>query len=746
MDLLEYLKCLPIFKNLEPDAAQALTDALGRKHLPAGALLFAQGDPADAFYIVLSGRLRLAVRSAVDLETVSEMGAGDCIGEMSLLTGQPRTATISALDETELLCLEKSAFDRLVEQYPNFLSGLAGQLLPRFQNDQIHLSLHRLFGKLDEALLNELLGKLSWRRLSSGQALFRQGEPGDEMYIVVQGRLRFVVEEQSGGQRLLGEVGAGECIGEFALLARGGTPESRRTASVYATRMTDMIVLSRPVFEDLLCQYPQALLNLTRQIVRQSTAMSHAVPLVEAGTVIALLPARVGQEVGDCAVQLADALADFGPTLFLDPGRFEQLYGKQGAAETPRDNPLSLVIDAWLDEREREHRYVIYEMSPLLDGAGRLTPWAQRCVEDADIVLLVGEAGDDPRPSAVEAALAGSGSRARRELVLLHPADCPAPTGTAEWLGPRASGGASVQAHHHVRRGHAADFRRLVRRMAGKPVGLVLAGGGARGWAHVGVLQALEQAGLEFDWVGGASMGAIVAAGCALDWSSEHLRELAARFSDPKKLLDYTLPYASITATRRITAMLQDLTAGVDIEDTWHPFFCVSANLTKREERLHTRGPLWKAVRASMAFPGIFAPILEDGCVLIDGGAANNLPIDRMRELCPAGTVIGVNLETGSSLKGEFDFGPSLSGWQALLGRLIPFAGKVRAPNLLDIISGVLDSNGRYRFNETWHCADLLITVKVDAYSLLQFDRYAEIIELGYAAAQEQIKGFEIKF
>jgi predicted acylesterase/phospholipase RssA len=243
--------------------------------------------------------------------------------------------------------------------------------------------------------------------------------------------------------------------------------------------------------------------------------------------------------------------------------------------------------------------------------------------------------------------------------------------------------------------------------------------------------------------VGGASMGAIIAAAYALDLPVERLTELAVKFSDPKKLLDYTFPYASITSTRRITALLQEFCSGANIEDTWRPYFCVSANLTRGEEQVHSSGMLWKSVRASMAFPAVFAPVLEDGCVLIDGGAANNLPVDRMREMCPTGTVIGVDLLTSSPTSGSYDFGPSLSGWQALLGRLSPFAHPVKAPNLLDIIAGVVYSNNRYRLNEVWRCADLLIRVPVESYGLLEFDKYAQIIDLGYVTAKESIKDFK---
>jgi predicted acylesterase/phospholipase RssA/CRP-like cAMP-binding protein len=736
---LDFLTHLPISSQLDRETIQALATELEPRNLLCNAVLFSQGDAGDAFYIVVSGKLQASVQSSADEKTfVSVVTPGQFVGEMALLTAQPRSATVTALENSELLCLTKSAFDNLERKHPNLLSALAGQLLPRFQRDQTRKVLKNLFGDLDDSLMLSLLGKLDCGHLNSGETLFHQGEQGDEMYIIIQGRLR-IVAEAGGGQHTLGEVGAGECIGEFALLAESGTPESLRTATVYATRSTDYLVISRSVFEDLLAHYPQAVVNLTRQIVRRSASIGKPVPFSEESTVVALLPLRAGQPLNEFTDQLSRSLAGLGSFLFLDSARFDQLYGKAGASSTPLDHPLSLVINAWLDEREREHKYTIYNTAPPLDETGKLTSWAQRCLEDADIIVLVADADEDPELTDIEKALATIQTRSRLELVLRHPADCPLPSGTAQWLAPR-----HVQAYYHLRKGNQADFASMVRRIAGKPIGLTLSGGGARGWAHLGVLHALEEANIEFDWVAGASMGSIVAAGIALGWSSERLHQLAATFSNPKKLLDYTFPYASITSTKYITALLQELYAG-NIEDTWRPFFCVSADLTHGRERMHTSGPLWKAVRASMAFPGIFAPVLaEDGSVLIDGGAANNLPIDRMREMCPTGTVLGVDLVTRSPVSGEYDFGSSLSGWQALLARLPFFGKKVKAPTLINIVDGLVYSACYYRLNEVWRSADLIIRVPVQKYELLDFDKYAEIIEVGYRAAQEQLKDFKI--
>ncbi|HNR47102.1 MAG TPA: cyclic nucleotide-binding domain-containing protein [Anaerolineaceae bacterium] len=743
MDNLDFIKQLSIFCQLDPLAAAAIANEMQEYPLPAGQTLFRQADPGDSLFVVKSGRLRIYLPQPDRPDVpMGVLNPGDFTGEMSLLTGQPHEFTVIAEGNALLLHLSRQAFDKLGAVHPGMVNELACALLPRVRQVQAQLALTRVFGPLDEAAMSELLSHLEWRRLDSGQVLCRQGEPGNEMYIIVQGRLRFASEDQ-GQMHDLGEVGAGEAVGEFALLTEKGSLESRRSATIYATRLTDIIVISRQVFEDLLCQFSQVLLKLSRRIIQRELRVSKTVAAPVSAQVIAVVPLQPDGLGSKFASQLAETMGMLGTTLFLDSRRFDSLYGKPGASQTPLDHPTSLLLDTWLDERERRHQYALYDVGPALDADSHLTPWAQRCVEDADLILLVTD--DDARPeiSAVEMVLPSASTRARVELVLMHRPDCKVPSGTTDWLEKRHLGNLPVRDHHHIRHDNPADLRRLCRRMSGNPIALTLSGGGARGWAHIGVLQALAEADIEVDWVGGASMGAIIAGGYALDWSPDVLRQLAEKFSDPKKLLDYTFPYTSITATRRITTLLQTLCGEAMIEDAWRPYFCVSANLTRGEEQSHTRGPIWRAMRSSIAFPGVFAPILDqNGCVLIDGGAANNMPVDRMREFCPTGTVIGIDLLTSSPVKGQYNFGPSLSGWQALFSKLNPFGGKIKSPNLLNIVDGIVYSNNRYRLNETGHCADLIIRVPVEKFGLLEFDQYLRIIEVGYTAAKEQLKNF----
>ena len=737
---------LPIFKNLTPSAVQELSTLLETKDLPAGEVLFHQGDQNDSLYFVVSGGLHAVLRHSNGTENrVMQLQPGDCAGEVAQFNGRPRMVSIIADSDSQLLRLPISNFERLAESFPDLMAEIGERMLIQYQRTQICNILTNLFGPLQDEVLDNLRDQVTWLRLDSGGLLFRQKDPGDTLYVVVQGRLRFSVEEANGRTRTLGEVGAGETIGEFALLAESGTPESLRSATVYATRLTDMVAITRPAFETLIEQNPRAMLNITRRIIHRQRLMDQSALLGSSALAICVIPTRIGLTTGAPASQFARQLAEnlndsFGCTLFLDPPGFDEWYGKPGAAQTPLDHPTSLMINAWLDEQECRQQFVVYDTTPDVLEGGRLSAWAQRCIEDADLILLVGEAGENPTPGGAEMLLKSAQTSAHLELVLLHPADCSVPSHTSDWLSADRGGFSPIQAHHHVRLGNPADYRRLARRISGRVVGLALGGGGARGWAHIGVIRALEEANIEVDWVGGASIGSIIAAGMALGWNSDTLGRLAAQFSDPKKLLDYTFPYASVTSTRRITAMLQQICGDADIEDTWRPFFCVSANLTQGEEQIHLSGKLWKAIRASMAFPAVFAPVLDNHCVLIDGGAANNLPVDRMRELCPSGTVIGVNLETGSPMNKDYQFGPGLSGWQALFPRFT----NIKAPNLLDIVSGVVYSNNRYRLNETRNCADLIIDVPVEAYGLLEFDKYVPIMELGYNVTKERLRGFTV--
>jgi predicted acylesterase/phospholipase RssA/CRP-like cAMP-binding protein len=723
----------PLFRYPEYDALpvgdRETIDALvSTVRVSAGETVFRRGDPGDAMFVVKSGRFRVtgAAPSGAEL-TLGELGPRDWAGEMAVLTGQPRSATLTAVDDGELARLLRSGFDELTRLYPEVSSRLTADISPRLRRTQLLRVWEELFGITDPAAFRELEEAVEWRRVAAGEILIRQGEASDAMYVVVTGRFRTVVKGPDGVDVAVRETGAFSTLGELGLLT-----EMPRSATVLALRDGEVIRLGREAFRGFSLRHPEALLKVA-SIVAERQMNGHA-PRSRAtspatapgGLTIALVPLTSHPEALALGRALVGRLGALGSTLALDADAFDERHGRSGAANTPLSGPLSLAVDVSLRELEDRTRFLI------LDAGGVWTLWSERCLRRADRIVLVADASASPVPGAIEERLAALKLPARTELVLVHAASTAQPRGTSEWLAHRA-----VADHHHVRPGNRRDEERLARRLAGRGVGLVLGGGGARGVAHVGVIRAIEEAGIEVDLVGGASMGAVVAAGYALHGSAAPLVSLAETFSDPSRIYDRTLPLVSLMSGGKVLRLMKSLYGDRAIEDLWTPFFSISTNLTRARVDVDRRGPLWRAVRKSMSIPGVFPPIIEEGDVIVDGGVVDNFPVERMATRADCGTVIGVNVAPAVDKVKPYRFGPELSGWKVLRGRLLPWARKTRAPSLVGSLLRTQEINSVMALRSGLRFVDLLVEPTVDQFRLNEYDRHVELIASGYAAGKE---------
>ena len=563
---------------------QALRDLEGELlllHLDEGEVLFHQGDPGDSLYVLLAGRLGVTIRDPEGHEhLIDELEAVASVGEMALLTGRARSATVAALYTSELVRLSRAAFDRLGAKNPLALKEFAHAMLPRAHRAELVGVLASLFGDLSKEALHELQVELEWQHLESGDTLFRQGESGDALYLVVNGRLRVVIEDEDGTRRNLGEVTRGASVGESDLLT-----EECRSSTVYAIRDSDVVRLRKSAFERLVERNPQVLLPVSRFVAKR---LRHEALAREtsgnAAVTFAILPTSDASPLADFATQFVDALAVYGPTLLLSSTLLETRFGRAGIAQTPVGELEAVALVGWLSEQETQYRYIVYEADR------EWSSWTSRCVRQADRLLLVGQAGTDPAPGPVEAELERGPASSVRELVLVQSEACRRPSGTGAWLTQRA-----VHAHHHVRLHVASDFASLARRMTGRAVGLVLGGGGARGYAHIGVIRALEEAGVHIDMLAGTSMGALLAGLYATGMDTNAIMAEAMKFGSRKRLFDYTVPFVSFLASRKVTAMLQTVFGDIAIEDLWRPFFCIRATCPRQD--------LWSTGRAPCGSP-----------------------------------------------------------------------------------------------------------------------------------------------
>jgi len=541
--------------------------------------------------------------------------------------------------------------------------------------------------------------------------LFRQGDPADDLFLIARGRLQVWGEHEEGGPaRLLGELGSGQSVGEVGLLT-GGT----RTAGVRAIRDSLLLRLDRAAFHRLAASHPALVLNLTAQVAERLRDRTAAGGGVARGLEnLAVLPVGREPRVDRFAAQLATALEAHDSVRHLDAG-----WGG--------DREESALAEA-LHEQEALHRFVVLEAEP------RRSAWSELCRRHADVLLFVADASATPSAGPWASLEGKEGAAARRILVLLHASE--EISGTARWL-------AALPADqvHHVRANSAeGDLARLARVLAGEAVGLVLGGGAARGFAHVGVLRALDEVGIPVDWVGGSSIGAVFAATRALDWDPTRITALARQaFVEENPLGDFTLPLVSLLRGRRLRRLLLQYFSG-DIEDLPIPFFCVSSHLDRGELTVHERGPLWRAIRASVALPGVLPPAVVDGHLAIDGGILNNLPVDVMRER-PVGRVIGVDLSARKERQVDYDEVPG--PFEILRSRLLPFGRRKRVPSILSLMmkASLVASAAHSRAMQRQ--ADLLLAPPVGNFGLLDVRSFDRIVAVGYEHARERLAAWK---
>ncbi|MDF1594900.1 MAG: cyclic nucleotide-binding and patatin-like phospholipase domain-containing protein [Acidimicrobiia bacterium] len=577
-----------------------------------------------------------------------------------------------------------------------------------------------LFSALSEATLKELVDCSSDRRLVGGEILMREGEAGDSMFVVVNGRLRADVLAGDGSSTVVGEISAGETVGEMALLS-----DHPRSATVRAVRDSNLIELSREVFHDLVSREPAALAAIARMIVARLGRSIHSGGRSGEVRIVALVAAGQTRDIMQAAGLLEDALSKHGTVAVVDSNRFELVANGQ----------QSMDLGRMVEELGAAHDKVLL----ITDHAS--PEWTRRCIGQADRVLLIGEPSGDPWPNSVEEGLLhemATRAHTRVDLVMVHGADGPIPAPVSSWIEHRPG-----IRHYNLRPGTDAGFQRLARILTGTAVNLVLSGGGARGLAQIGVLRALEESGVPIDFVGGASFGSITAAHKAMGRGWEETREqMVKHLVDLGSPVDLTPPLVALARGAKVRHQLRGTFGEVNIEDLWIRFFCVSSNLTRGEVQVHQTGALWEALRASISIPGVFPPMRsQDGDVLVDGAVMNNLPVDVAETLGEPGPILAVNLRSPADIAAhDLPRDGALSGWRALRHHFAPWRKKSAVPGMVQTLLRTSEIGSVISSKVFEQRADLVFRPPVSDFSLMAFASYEQLIEVGYRHALQVLE------
>lgn len=575
-----------------------------------------------------------------------------------------------------------------------------------------------LFRELDRRALRAIAANAQWVERGGGQYLFRVGEESDALYLVVSGRLRVVRPEAADKQPLLvGEIGAGDTVGEMTIVT--AEPHS---SDAYALRDTALIRISREVFETLVVRHPTAMLRVTRLIVDRLRAARPAAQRasVRSAKTYAVLAAHPGVDVAAFSARLARELGSAGATLRLNAERVDDALGAGASVVEFGIGGRNRELTGWMTQLEERYRYIVYAAD------AEPNAWTRRCLRQADRIVIVAHGDQRPFLSRTLAWIREQALRAPQEVVVLVPG-----TGGHSAGAWRAIAGAD--AHHRVPVDLPADaMGRLARMISGRAVCLVLGGGGARGFAHLGLIRAMQEKGIPIDAVGGTSMGAMVAAMVAMGLDAQDmLARMRETFLTGKFLNDYSLSRISLISGAKFQRQLKAVFGSRRIEDLKLPFYCVSTNLTRGTPMVHEQGELATWVGASMAVPGIAPPLVHRGELLVDGGLLNAIPFDVMANW-GRGQIIVSDVSQESNLRVEMADEEETTS-------LLSLGASARHINMFRILFQTATLTSERESRDIDARADLVLHMPVGGVSMFDWDELDEIVYRAYHHADQAL-------
>ncbi|WP_306173581.1 patatin-like phospholipase family protein [Limnobacter humi] len=538
----------------------------------------------------------------------------------------------------------------------------------------IEVLAHKL--KLPLAEVAQIAQQAHIRTLNKGEVLFKQGDVSQSFFIIASGQLKGQRRRPDGQLDLSLLFSAGDIIGEL-----GFFDQSARTLTISARKDAVLLEIDQSVIESI----GQRSAGIYQHLIR-------------------ILVARFKHELGYSATVSTEQ------TLV-----FQNLVRPQGLAESTEALFRTTVSRLAQSEPTFTVRWVAVDAHDAIQASMPDAP---------DAVLLAVCASTLQNQDwcrRLEADLQALDELTPVWILLVH---------EAAWVEPNVAARLrSLCGPHsrvlHLRQGQAQDYRRAARIVLGLSRGLVLGGGGARGFAHAGLFKALDEAGIEFDWVGGTSMGALVggliAQGQGADWVIE---QLSVHFKKglPFKFTDYWIPRHGFIKSRAADQVYLKAFGQHMIEDLPVPYYAVACNLTLGTPQIFDTGLQWQAVRASTSIPVVFEPHVHQQQVLVDGAMLNNLPVDVMRAQ-------GVRRVIAVDVGMEEDISAHMAQGQAVV-----------MPGLVKSMMRVIELGGLEKARQARHVCDLVIQPPIQSIGLMEFERRAEIIQLGYEAGKLAIE------
>ena len=725
----------PFFKNFSKSETDLILNVGEDYAFKANEIIFKKDSSKYCgAVIVKSGKI--VIYDDITKSPIDGFEAGEYFNISSLVFSRKRTFTATAKENSEIIFLEKSKMDSLMENDNEIGNILEKLSVEEYDKGKLFGIFRGLYGnKMDYKSHKEIYRKGKWVFLEDNSNLFNYGEKSDSFYLLVTGLLKAYIPKK--GELIeVGEIYEGEVIGEMGILTN-----EARSASIFATRDSVVFKIDLEKANEIIMQYPLVLLQVATKIADRLRNVQHSNERhrTDIHSIVQLSKGKNHtNEIIKIGKSLIDSMNKFNRSIVVSSKDVNEILNIESInAELERDK-FYPALDDLVDNFTKENRYLLL----LCDE--EYTPWTTWCLAISDKNIFV-----------VEESVGVSNTELlnkmnlnekdipihlhdEKQLIIYHQSKNSFPSKTSSIIEmlPKISN------HYHMSINNKNDSDRVSRLIAKKGIGLCLSGGGAKGNAHIGVYKALIEHNIPVDAVCGTSAGGIVASLIAFGYDPETIISRLKETYKRKSFKEYTIPVTSIIATKKVIQDAIFLGNDMDIEDLWIPYFSIAVNISKSKLDVIDKGPVYKATRATAALPGILLPVIKDTSFLVDGGLINNMPGDIMLKKY-GGKLISVSVSPQEDLDAKFNDFPNQSSYfiKKLLRMNKKFPHEI--PGLSNILMRSIFVASSNKIKEVIDLSDLFLDLQVKDVGLLEFEKIDESVEFGYDYAMKKLKNFD---
>lgn len=697
------------FKRLLSKQILTIDFALEWCQIPAGEVLAAEGDQANGFHIILSGRFRVLqstgekTKRLIDdngkldgdeFKVLGEYGHRESIGEVEVLTAARRTTSLIAVRDSETARIPRTLFEILSSQNPSIMVKVSRIVASKVA------SAHD-----DIRTMEKLTSSIASPQIINSSSSFQS--PVSH----ISGNYKTITVLPTVNGLPVREF-ASRLIDSLKIIGR----------NVIALDQASILThLGRHAFDDSLAQ-----LKLSGFFATLEEQYETVVYICDSTLKSSWTSTCISQ--GDCVLLLANA-DDYEVAFGI--GDFEKLlikYKTTARTDLCLLHPEKYVTfgstSIWLKNRSwvQGHHHIHMPIPNMADTED-LKKNNKSLIGD-----IAAKLSDITNPQLKQ----------RLETVRSRLALDKIPLGKLKTHSESSTAPTEPEKN---------DFLRLARLLSNQAVGVVLGGGGARGISHLGVLTALERHGIPIDIIGGTSIGSFVGGLYGIEYNSVSIYGKVKKFSKRvssywRSLLDLTYPVTSYLTGYEFNRGIWKALGFSELEDSWIKFYCNSTNITNSTMDIHETGYLWRFIRASMSLAGLLPPIAYNGCMLLDGGYLDNLPVLEMKR---RGIKYIFAVDVGSvDDRSPMNYGDTLSGLWVIFNRWNPFSKHPDVPNMMDIqsrLAYVASVNALEIAKRT--PGVMYMRPPIDNYGTLDFGKFEEIYSVGLAYGEKIVTQWE---